>query len=101
MLTLPFTPADWAKSKVPVILSADEEMRLRSHYPSNHESGVRNNIIIRLMLDLGLWCAEVSDLSINDIIGITVLSASARQKTCRAENCQSPANLVHCLSIMF
>lgn len=67
VLTLPLAPADWGKSKVPVILSADEEKRLRCHYPSNHESGVRNNIIIRLMLDLGLRCAEVSDLSIADI----------------------------------
>lgn len=67
VLTLPLAPADWAKSKVPVVLSADEEQRLRRHYSAEHESGVRNNIIILLMLDLGLRCAEVSDLSLADI----------------------------------
>lgn len=42
-------------------------MRLRSHYSTDNEQGIRNNIIIRLMLDIGLRCAEVSDLSIADI----------------------------------
>lgn len=32
VLTLSLAPADWAKSNVPVALSEDEEIRLRSHY---------------------------------------------------------------------
>ncbi|MFA9464488.1 MAG: hypothetical protein ACERKN_09385 [Velocimicrobium sp.] len=51
---MPLSPADWAKSKVPVILTSDEEDCLRSHYTLDNENGIRNNIIIRLMLDLGL-----------------------------------------------
>lgn len=67
VLDLPLAPADWNKSKVPVILSTNEEIRLRNHYPTDSEQGVRNNIIIRLMIDLGLRCAEVPDLNIGDI----------------------------------
>lgn len=60
VLTLPLVSADWAKSKDLVILSTDEEMRLCRHHSFVNKSGIRNNIIIRLMLDLGLLCAEVS-----------------------------------------
>ncbi len=67
VLDLPLSPADWAKSKVPVILTSDEEDRLRSHYTLDNENGIRNNIIIRLMLDLGLRCAEIPDLLVDDI----------------------------------
>ena len=45
VLTLPLAPADWAKSNVPVVLSEDEEIRLRSHYSINNEQGIRNDII--------------------------------------------------------
>ena len=67
VLTLPLAPADWGKSKVPIVLSSEEEIRLRNHYSINNALGVRNNIIIRLMLDLGLRCTEVSGLCITDI----------------------------------
>lgn len=67
VLELPLSPADWAKSKVPIILSPDEEVRLRSHYKLNNENGIRNNIIIRFMLDLGLRCSEIPNLMIDDI----------------------------------
>ncbi len=67
VLDLPLAPADWNKSKVPIILSNDEALRLRNHYSSDNELGIRNNIIISLMLDLGLRCSEVSGLNISDV----------------------------------
>lgn len=67
VLDLPLSPADWEKSRVPVILTPDEENRLRSHYKNNDETGIRNNIIIRLMLDLGLRCSEIPNIMMDDI----------------------------------
>jgi site-specific recombinase XerD len=67
VLELPLAPADWNKSNVPVILTADEEARLRLHYDTSTPVGTRNTIIVRLMLDLGLRCAEVAGLELTDI----------------------------------
>jgi site-specific recombinase XerD len=67
ILELPLAPADWNKSGIPVLLTNEEENRLRNHYNSNTEKGKRNLIIIHLMLDLGLRCVEVAGLEINDI----------------------------------
>lgn len=67
VLELPLTSADWQKSNVPIILTSDEEKRLRFHYKNDEEMGIRNNIIIRLMLDLGLRCSEIPNIMLNDI----------------------------------
>lgn len=67
VLELPLAPADWNKSHIPVILTSDEEARLRLHYKESTPTGTRNTIIIRLMLDLGLRCTEVTDLELADI----------------------------------
>lgn len=67
VLELPLTPADWQKSNVPITLTSDEEKRLRFHYKNDEEMGIRNNIIIRLMLDLGLRCSEIPNIMLNDI----------------------------------
>lgn len=67
ILELPLAPADWNKSNVPIILTADEEKRLRIHYDINTPLGKRNTIIIRLMLELGMRCAEVAGLKLTDI----------------------------------
>lgn len=67
VLNLPLTSADWAKSMVPVTLTAEEENKLRFHYKSDSKNGVRNNLIVRLMLDLGLRCSELPDLVLDDI----------------------------------
>lgn len=67
VLNLPLAPADWGKSNVPAILSPDEEIRLRNHYKGTDGISRRNHIIILLMLDLGLRCAEVSNLHMDDI----------------------------------
>lgn len=67
VLELPLTSADWQKSNVPITLTSDEENRLRFHYKNNNETGIRNNIIMRLMLDLGLRCSEIPNIMLNDI----------------------------------
>ena len=67
ILDIPLSPAAWARSKVPVVLTKEEELRLRGHYGTADAIGVRNSLIVRLMLDLGLRCAEVADLSIDDV----------------------------------
>lgn len=67
VLELPLTSADWQKSNVPITLTSDEENRLRLHYKNNNETGIRNNIIIQLMLDLGLRCSEIPNIMLNDI----------------------------------
>lgn len=67
VLELPLTSADWQKSNVPIILTSDEENRLRFHYKDDEEMGIRNNIIIRLMLDLGLRCSEIPNIMLSDI----------------------------------
>lgn len=45
VLELPLTSADWQKSNVPIILTSDEEKRLRFHYKNDEEMGIRNNIV--------------------------------------------------------
>lgn len=67
VLELPLTSADWQKSNVPIIFTSDEEKRLRFHYKNDEEMGIRNNIIIRLMLDLGLRCSEIPNIMLSDI----------------------------------
>lgn len=67
VLELPLTSANWQKSNVPITLTSDEENRLRFHYKNNNETGIRNNIIIQLMLDLGLRCSEIPNIMLNDI----------------------------------
>ncbi|QHQ61068.1 tyrosine-type recombinase/integrase [Anaerocolumna sedimenticola] len=67
LIELPLAPADWAKGKVPVVLTKDEEKRLRDHHPVNQKNDNRNRIIILLMLDLGMRCSEVANLKLTDI----------------------------------
>ena len=67
VLELPLTSADWQKSNVPITLTPDEENRLRLHYKNSNETGIRNNIIIQLMLDLGLRCSEIPSIMLDDI----------------------------------
>lgn len=40
---------------------------MRFHYKDDEEMGIRNNIIIRLMLDLGLRCSEIPNIMLSDI----------------------------------
>lgn len=67
LVELPLAPADWAKRKVPVVLTKEEEKRLREHHPANQKNDNRNRIIILLMLDLGMRCSEVANLKLTDI----------------------------------
>ncbi|OPJ60575.1 tyrosine-type recombinase/integrase [Clostridium oryzae] len=67
ILELPLAPAEWKKKNVPIILTEDEETRLRNHYYGTTAKDKRNRIIVCLMLDLGMRCAEVAALKITDI----------------------------------
>ncbi len=67
LIELPLAPAAWAKGIVPVILTTDEEKRLRYHHPRNQKNENRNRIIIFLMLDLRMRCSEVANLKLTDI----------------------------------
>ena len=67
LIELPLSPADWVKGNVPVVLTEDEEIRLRGHHPANQKNDNRNRIIILLMLDLGMRCSEVANLKLTDI----------------------------------
>lgn len=67
VLELPLIPANWNKSNIPITLTDDEENRLRTHFDLNTPLGKRNTIIIQLMLDLGMRCAEVAGLKLSDI----------------------------------
>lgn len=66
-MELPLTPSNWNSTSVPVVLTVDEEARIRSRYAPNTPKGKRNTIIVRLMLDLGLRCVEVTRLNLSDI----------------------------------
>lgn len=68
-------------------------MRLRSHYSIDNEQGIRNNIIIRLMLDLGLRCAEVSELSIADIHWNSGTICLCKTKTTQERRLPIPSEL--------
>ncbi len=59
VLELPLAPAEWKKGAVPITLTAEEEMRLCSHYHKDTPLGNRNCLIVHLMLILGLRCSEV------------------------------------------
>lgn len=67
IFNLPLTVANWGNSTVPIILNPEEEILIRNHYNLNIESHKRNNLIIRLMLDFGLRCKEISELLLSDI----------------------------------
>ena len=43
-LELPLTSADWQKSNVSIILTSDEEKRLRFHYKNDEEMGIRKTL---------------------------------------------------------
>lgn len=68
ILELPLAPAEWKKGNIPIILTKDEETRLRNHYNGNTTKDIRNRIIVCLMLDLGMRCAEVAALKTTDIL---------------------------------
>lgn len=58
---------DWKGRKVPTILNEEEKTRLHSHFSQDDEAGLRNHLIITLMMDYGLRCSEIPQIAINDI----------------------------------
>lgn len=58
---------DWKGRKVPTVLNEEEKARLKNHFSQDKEAGLRNHLIIILMLDYGLRCSEIPQITINDI----------------------------------
>jgi len=92
---LPLAPADWVKGSVPVILTNDEEKRLRNHHPANRKNNYRNRVIILLMLDLGLRCSEVSNLKLSDFLWSKGTVKIHNTKSEHARELPIPSNLGH------
>lgn len=67
VFNLPLSPADWKNGRIPVTLERVEEERIRAHDFGSDERGSRNRAITFLMLDLGLRCAEIPRIKLQDI----------------------------------
>lgn len=67
ILELPLAVPDWKGRKVPTVLNEEEKERLKNHFSQDEEAGLRNHLIIILMLDYGLRCSEIPQITINDI----------------------------------
>jgi len=96
---LPLAPADWAKGKVPVILTEGEEKKLRNHHPANQKNDNRNKIIILLMLDLGMRSSEVANLKLSDILWSNGIIKLSNTKTGHDRDLPLPNNLGHLIEI--
>ena len=53
--------------KIPVTLTRQEEQTLRRHVFADTELGVRNRVILLMMLDLRLRCSEIPEILLDDI----------------------------------
>lgn len=52
---------------VPIVLSKEEQSKLRNHFDQQNGIGLRNYLIISLMMDYGLRCAEIPAITIDNI----------------------------------
>lgn len=64
---LPMTSANWKSQNIPITLENEEELNLRNHTFPDTELGVRNKVILLLLLDLGLRCSEIPAIRLHDI----------------------------------
>jgi site-specific recombinase XerD len=64
---LPMTSANWKNQNIPITLDYEEEMNLRNHIFPDNELGIRNRVILLLLLDLGLRCSEIPAIQLQDI----------------------------------
>ena len=67
ILELPLAVPDWKGRKVPTVLNEEGKERLKNHFSQDEEVGLRNHLIITLMLDYGLRCSEIPQITINDV----------------------------------
>lgn len=67
IFSLPMTSANWKRHNILITLDYNEEMNLRNHIFPDTELGVRNRVILLMLLDLGLRCSEISAIQLNDI----------------------------------
>lgn len=66
ILKLPMTSPVWKRASIPKYLTSSEIDRLFSTYDLTNPTGIRNYAILRCLKDLGLRCAEVATLSLDD-----------------------------------
>lgn len=79
---LPLCAANWKGKMVPVILSDDEQRKIREHFTLHDECGIRNFLIVSFMIDYGLRCAEIPNIMIHDIKWESKLLLVRKTKTC-------------------
>lgn len=65
-LKIPLSPAVWKLNSVPAVLSDEEFESLHSSFDKNRASGIRDYAITLCFTELGLRCAEVAGLSLDD-----------------------------------
>jgi site-specific recombinase XerD len=63
---LPLSPAVWKLNSVPTVLADDEFKALHNSFDKNRAAGIRDYAITLCFTELGLRCAEVARLSLDD-----------------------------------
>lgn len=63
---LPLSPAVWKLNSVPTVLTDDEFKALLNSFDKNRATGIRDYAITLCFSELGLRCAEVTRLSLDD-----------------------------------
>lgn len=67
IIDLPLVTPNWKGRIVPIVLSKEEQNKLKNHFNQQDEIGIRNYLIISLMMDYGLRCSEIPTITIDDI----------------------------------
>jgi len=67
ILDLPLVTPNWKGRMVPIVLSKEEQSKIRNHFDQQNGIGLRNYLIISLMMDYGLRCAEIPAITIDNI----------------------------------
>ena len=67
ILDLPLVTPNWKGRMVPIVLSKEEQSKRRNHFDQQNGIGLRNYLIISLMMDYGLRCAEIPAITIDNI----------------------------------
>lgn len=81
ILKLPMTSPVWKRASLPKCLTSSEIDSLFSTYDRTKPTGIRNYAILRCLKDLGLRCAEVATLSLDDFDWIQGIITIKKTKT--------------------
>lgn len=66
IFSLPLSPAVWKLNSIPTVLNDEEFKSLPNCFDKTLPSGIRNYAITLCFIELGLRCAEVASLTIDD-----------------------------------